>query len=191
MSNMKFSCVVLAAGGGTRFGSKKQFELWRGMEVWRHVAEKAKKVSDDVVVVGVDIPGGSRRCDSVLNGLKRIRHDRVVILEAARPGVTVEQIQKIGSHHGYSVSYAVPSDATVAFNGRVLVRQNTLALQVPQSFHTDLLIEAHRKTKNMCPTDDTMLMQEVHGILPVFLSGGRNLLKVTYPEDLVSLEALL
>jgi len=186
-----FSCVVLAGGNGVRFGGRKQFKRWQGKELWRHVAEKARSVCDDVVVVGVDIPGGRRRCDSVFNGLKKICHDRVVICEAARPGVTVEQIKNIGIHKSPSVSYAVPSVSTVACNGRVLTRQSCLSLQVPQAFDTGLLIEAHRQTKNVCPTDDTMLMYEVHGILPVFLEGGRNLLKVTYPEDFVLLEALL
>ena len=164
---------------------------WREWELWEYPAYEANKVSDDVVVIGVDACGGKRRCDSVLKGLSRVLNDRVVILEAARPCVTSEQIEVIGNHPAKSVTYVVPSVSTIMYKNKVLDRSKTYEIQVPQAFDTDLLIEAHLKTRNENPTDDTMLMEEVHGIHPEILIGGQNLTKITFKEDMRILEKYL
>lgn len=185
---MKFSCVILAAGNGTRFGGRKQFAMWQGKPLWKHVYDTASMVSDDVIVVGVHIDGGKKRCDSVYNGLKCVKHNRVVILEAARPRVTAEQIFDIANCDAVSVSYAIPSDSTIFYKDEVLNRDETYILQVPQAFDTFELTVAHERTKNILPTDDTMLIAEVYGIKPALMIGDKNLKKITYKEDLEMIE---
>lgn len=114
-----------------------------------------------------------------------------MIIEAARPCVTSGQIKTIGEYTARSISYIMPSVSTIIYDGMVLDRHKTYVLQVPQAFDTSLLISAHECTKNENPTDDTSLMQEVHGISPKLLLGGRNLTKMTVREDMKILEEYL
>ena len=66
--------IILAGGSGTRFGGnvKKQFLEFHGKELWRHLYDMVVTVlpKDNVVVVGLDIPGGKTRSGSVKNGLE-------------------------------------------------------------------------------------------------------------------------
>lgn len=186
----RFSCIVLAGGNGSRFGSKKQFIEWNGKPLWKHVADICRQASNDVVVVGVDVPAGKVRQESVFNGLKKITNERVVIAEAARPGVTVEQIKKIGCTRFHSSSYGMPSIDTILYDSQHLDREKTLQLQVPQAFDTDLLLEAHTQGKGSDVTSDTELMYNIHDIKPAILLGGINLMKITYPSDIKLLRYL-
>ena len=63
--------IILAGGQGTRYQKRKQFELLNGIEMWKHVYQKALKVveKDKIVVVGVDVEGGKTRSESVKMGL--------------------------------------------------------------------------------------------------------------------------
>jgi len=184
------SCIILAAGKGLRFKAQKQFIKWKGKELWEFPYEQCKNITDDITVVGVDIPGGITRQKSVYNGLCNIKNKRVVILESARPLVTKEQIQKIGNIKYDSVSYAIPSTDTIIYKAKIIDRKYTYRLQVPQAFDKEKLIIAHEKTKIKDPTDDTILMTECYGIEPKLIEGGFNLFKVTYPEDLDYLEVI-
>ena len=80
---------------------KKQFIQFHGKELWRYIYDTACEVlpKNRIVVVGVDIPGGSTRSESVKNGLEWIARyrncNRVVICEAARALVTSKQLQEI------------------------------------------------------------------------------------------------
>lgn len=187
----RFSCIVLAGGNGSRFGCRKQFIEYMGKPLWKHAADKCREVSDDVVVVGVDIPAGKIRQKSVYNGLEQVVNDRVVIVEAARPGVTVEQIMRIGVEDFPSMSYAVDSVDTILFDHVHLNREKTVQLQVPQAFNTKLLLDAHHVSKDAAYTSDTEMMFNIYGIKPALLQGGRNLMKITYPEDICFLGCLL
>ena len=187
---MKFSCVILAAGDGLRFGAKKQFIEWRGRELWEYSCDVCEKVSDDVIVVGVDFPGGKTRQESVFKGIRKAKYEKVVIVEAARPLVTSKQIKDIGLNTYPSVSYVMKSTDTILYKKEHLNRDYCYRLQVPQSFDTKMLIEAHENTKMVDATDDTILMVECLDIRPKLIDGGYNLFKVTYPEDLRMLEVI-
>jgi len=190
MSSINFGCVILAAGQGKRFGSRKQTSSFEGKELWKHTYESCKKVTNEVVVVGIDIPGGRTRQESVFEGLKNIKSKRVVIVESARPLVTPKQIKEIGEDIHNSCSYAMKSVDTIYYKNKHLQRDYCYRLQVPQSFNTKLLYEAHCCTKERDLTDDTILMKYQYGIEPKLFSGGKNLFKVTFPEDLKYLEVL-
>jgi len=191
----KFSCIILAGGMGTRFGEKKQFVEWKGKPLWKHVYDKCITISDDVIVVGIAVSSGITRQKSVWNGLQEVRYNTVVILEAARPNVTIEQIKYIASQvskRNPSVSYYLPSTETiyVKYIGH-MKRINSFQLQVPQAFNTMILKYCHKESLEIDSTSDTEIIQNIIGIEPLLIEGGINLFKITYKIDLDILGVLM
>jgi 2-C-methyl-D-erythritol 4-phosphate cytidylyltransferase len=192
---IKFGCIILAAGNGLRFGEKKQFIEWKGKPLWKHVFEKCSAVSDNVIVVGVDIAGGTTRQESVLNGLQHITYDTVVIVEATRPAVTSEQIKFIASKctkENPSVSYALPNTSTIYKNGYGhFIRDGSYLLQVPQAFKTELLQFCYEACDYKNYTSDTQIIEFVRQIHPLLIEGNSNLWKITYKHDLKILDVII
>ncbi|GAA3606500.1 2-C-methyl-D-erythritol 4-phosphate cytidylyltransferase [Kineosporia mesophila] len=89
--------VVLAGGGGTRFGGLKQFAVLGGQTLLERVVDIAAESCDGVVVVlpaghpwsgkGVRATGGATRAESVRSGLAVLPGDAgiVCITDAAHP----------------------------------------------------------------------------------------------------------
>jgi 2-C-methyl-D-erythritol 4-phosphate cytidylyltransferase len=193
---IKFSCIILAAGDGIRFGKQKQFVKWHNKQLWKHVADKCKKVSDDIIIVGIDIKGGKTRQESVFNGLTYVKYPIVVILEAARPNVTIKQIKKIAltiTKSCPSVSYFMPSIDTIydCNIGYHLKRNMSFRLQVPQAFDTRILKYCHDEIIDGNFTSDTEIVQKVLGIKPKLIYGGYNLMKITFKRDLKILDVIM
>ena len=190
--------IILAGGSGTRFGGpvKKQYLMFHGKELWRHLYEMVTEVieRDNVVVVGIDIPGGDTRSGSVKNGLewiaKKGKCKRVVIMEAARPLVTKEQLIEIVELDSPSCCFVTPVvDTVILTDGTYLNRSECRHLVSPQAFDFNLLYKAY----NDCDlgemrTDETRLMNDTYGIKPNLIMGGENLYKVTYSKDIAVLE---
>lgn len=188
--------VILAGGQGTRYQKQKQFELLNGVELWKHVYQKALKVirQENVVVVGVDIEGGKTRSESVQIGLRQLPDNcgRVVILEAARPLVTVEQIQKLADDSHASTTFALPLVNTViGRDGTYYNRKDFYDLLTPQAFDHKLLRKAYATGNYTDTTDETIVMYKEYGIKPHFILEGENLLKVTYKRDLEVVKQML
>ena len=189
------SAILLAAGKGTRYQETKQDVLFRGKPLWQYAYETALEIvdSDHIVVVGKDVPGGKTRTGSVRNGLEALPQDtdRVIILEAARPMVTKEQVKELLECSEPSVSFVRALVNTVVFrNGTYINRSELYELLTPQAFDYELLIEAYRKGNFEDVTDETRIMYEYHGIKPHFIETGSNLFKVTYPGDLDIIECI-
>lgn len=197
MENKKVSCIILAGGQGSRFGSKKQFIDFKGKELWRHIYDKVTQVikKEDIVVVGVDINGGITRSGSVINGLQDLKrrgeYDRVVILEAARPLVTINQLNDIINDSHYSTTFVLPLVSTIiGKDGTYLNRDDYYKMSTPVAFDFNYFYDAYMSGKYNDMTDDTRVMYEHYGIKPYFIEGAENLLKLTYPSDLYILEML-
>lgn len=192
--------IILAGGCGTRFGSpvKKQFIEFHGKELWRHLYDTAISVfkPENIVVVGIDIPGGVTRNASVKNGLDWIEEKgdcgRVVICEAARALVTESQLRAIVSNESKSCSFVLPVVDTVILTDKTyLNRAECRHLVSPQAFDFSLLFQAYCGCRlDEIRTDETRLMFETYGIEPEFLEGEQNLFKVTYPKDIAVLESI-
>ena len=194
---MKCACIILAAGQGTRFGAKKQFIEFNGKELWKHTYDKISKLinKENIVVVGVDVQGGNTRSKSVINGLielnKRGKFDRVVILEAARPLVTIDQLTDIINDSNPSVTYVLPLVNTIIKKDcTYLDRNDYYSMTTPVAFDFELLYNAYMSERFIDTTDDTRVMYEYYGIKPHFIIGAENLMKLTYPSDLYVLEML-
>lgn len=188
--------IILAGGLGVRFNGKKQFIHLNGKELWRHVYDKTACVieKENIVVVGVDVNGGKNRSESVQIGLHLLNEDcdRVIILEAARPLVTLEQIEQLVLSDSKSITYAMPLVNTViGKDGTYYDRNDFYDLLTPQAFDYDLLKRAYESKKYVDTTDETIIMFQEYGIKPTFIIEGENLLKVTYKRDLEIISKLM
>lgn len=146
--------------------------------------------------------GGVRRQDSVWNGLQAVdeRTKIVVVHDAVRPFVTsamVEQVVERAGTNGAAIA-AIPLHDTVkraAPDGTIettLDRQRLWSAQTPQAFKLELLLEAHRSSRQsgVEATDDAFLVEQI-GHHVAIVNGSPDNIKVTRPEDLVMGEAIL
>ena len=196
MEKKRVSAIVLAGGSGTRFHARKQFVEINGKPMWEYPYEKICNLigRKRVVIVGIDIPGGTTRTESVINGMKALPADteRVVIIEAARPLVTEEQLSALIDDVNPSVTFVRPLVNTVVFrDGKYLNRNELYDMLTPQAFDYRLLLEALESGRFQDMTDETRVMFEYHGIEPKFFETDGNLMKVTYPEDIMIIECLM
>ena len=193
---MKYGAIVLAAGSGTRYGRVRKQDLeFHGKQLWRFSYDTAKSVVGEgyVVAVGKDIPGGKTRTESVIIGLKALPSniERVVILDAARPLVTANQIRELLDNPNPSCTFVRPLVNTPIFrNGVYVNRSEMYDMLVPQAFDYRLLLEAYESGKFEDMTDETRVMFEYYGIKPTFIETDNNLYKVTYPGDLMIIESI-
>lgn len=146
--------------------------------------------------------GGASRADSVARGLAACPAPTTVVAvhDAARPLVPVDLIARTldGLEDPWvAVAPAMPVVDTLKLvdeeHGtvvRTVDRQGLYGVQTPQVFSRDVLAEAHERARDAEPTDDLLLVEQTGGRVRV-VPGDRKNLKVTYPEDLPLVEALL
>jgi 2-C-methyl-D-erythritol 4-phosphate cytidylyltransferase len=202
--------IVVAAGGGARFGGAKQFVTLGGVSVVDRSVSVARDACDGVVVVlppesewtapaGVlVVVGGATRSDSVRAGLAVVPDDVdvVVVHDAARPLASRRLFDLVVHAVVDGADGAVPalaiSDTVKRVRGERVVetvsRDGLVAVQTPQAFRATVLRAAHRV--GAFDTDDAALV-EADGGTVVVVEGERRNLKLTRAEDLQVAEALL
>jgi 2-C-methyl-D-erythritol 4-phosphate cytidylyltransferase len=143
-------------------------------------------------------PGGLRRQDSVWNGLQRVPPlPWVAVHDGARPCLTPEVIARgleEAARFGSAVA-AVPVNDTikVVADGQVREtpdRSKLWAVQTPQVFQREALLDAYRRFRDTPVTDDASLMERAGHPVHIYLGSSTNI-KVTNPEDLAIAETLL
>lgn len=188
--------ILLAAGLGTRFHGKKQDILFHDKPLWRYAYETALEIvgKENIVAVGKDIPGGATRTESVKIGLGALPKtvDRVIIVEAARPMVTKDQIRQLLDDPHPSSTFVRPLVNTVIYRDGTYVNRNEMYdLLTPQAFDREMLEEAYRSERFNDMTDETRVMFEFFGEKPHFIeTEANNLFKITYPGDLDIIESI-
>lgn len=187
--------IILAAGQGTRYHGKKQDLMFHGKPLWRYAYETALSVVGEcyIVAVGKDMPGGLTRTGSVRIGLEALPMsvDRVILVEAARPMVTKEQIIQLLEDPYPSSTFVRPLVNTVIFrNGTYVNRNEMYDMLTPQAFDRKMLQEAYESGRFEDMTDETRVMFEYYGIKPHFIETESNLFKITYPGDLDIIESI-
>lgn len=143
--------------------------------------------------------GGARRQDSVRNGLAALSPAVrwVVVHDGARPCVTADMLSRgleATLETGASVASVAVADTikVVDKSGRVIRtpdRSELWAAQTPQIFSRDVLTRAH--VASQADATDDAGMVEALGITVRVFEGSRANIKVTTPEDLLIVEALL
>lgn len=192
---MNCSAIILSAGKGTRYHGKKQDVIFHNKPLWRYAFDTTVGVvsREHTIVVGKDIPGGETRSESVLCGLKALNKDteRVLIVEAARPLVTKEQLLVLLNDPYPSTTFVRPLVNTVVYReGKYINRDELYELLTPQAFDYKLLLTAYLSNRFLDMTDETRIMHDYHGVKPHFIEAHSNLFKVTYPGDLEIIESI-
>jgi 2-C-methyl-D-erythritol 4-phosphate cytidylyltransferase len=213
-----YFALTPAAGVGARMGADtpKQYMKLGGKPMLRHTIDaflSSELVAHTFVVVSPDDPvidtivpqhgvtvlrcGGASRMESVRNGLAVLANtlretDRVLVHDAARPGLTAGLIEKLitatGDHEAGGL-LALPVVDTVkrGVNGVAAgtVPRNGLWLaQTPQMFPYRLLRQAlDAATDPEAITDDASAVEAL-GFNPRLVEGHPRNLKVTLPEDI-------
>jgi 2-C-methyl-D-erythritol 4-phosphate cytidylyltransferase len=146
--------------------------------------------------------GGPTRQQSVKRGLEKIGADTdiVVIHDGARPFVSPALIDRCvqAARDKGAVVVGVPVRDTIKIvsNDRwvqtTLSRSSLWAIQTPQVFRKQWIVEAHDRAAREAfeATDDAMLVERTGK--PVFVVDGESTnIKITTPEDVWFAEALL
>jgi 2-C-methyl-D-erythritol 4-phosphate cytidylyltransferase len=146
------------------------------------------------------VEGGDRRQDSVAAALERCEgHDWITVHDAARPLTPPELFRAVldAARTVGAATAGVPCVDTVkqVHDGRVsatLDRSSLIAAQTPQAFRADLLRAAHAyaASHGITAGDDAALVEAVGEPVAVVPGDPRNF-KVTFPQDLVLLRAVL
>ena len=149
-------------------------------------------------------PSGELRQESAFSGVMKIPSDYelIAIHDAARPLVTPELIMHAISTvkgdinidgavvgHPSVDTLKVVSDGTIVGTPDRGVFWNA---QTPQVFHSSIIREAHATAlaEGFIGTDDSSLVERVGGVVAL-VSGPRDNIKITVPEDFGPAEAAL
>jgi 2-C-methyl-D-erythritol 4-phosphate cytidylyltransferase len=217
--------ILVAAGRGERMGQERPkafLELAGEALVLRsaRVFDAAPSVGAIVAVVpeaDVDaarallapvrkllavVPGGARRQDSVLEGLKQAPDGfdgTVLVHDAARPLVDVGLVEAVAREAAGSGA-ALPVLPVVDTVKRVrdglvletLDRDELGAAQTPQGFRYALLVEAYEAAyrDRLTVTDEAMAVERLGAPVKAVAGSPRNR-KITTPEDLAWAESVL
>ncbi len=149
----------------------------------------------------IRVSGGKERVDSVLNGLQVINDKEwVLVHDAARPCVTHDDIDKLikqclASNSGGILAAPVVDTMKLAINNnaneatqvsKTIDRSSLWHAFTPQMFKTKELKQAieEAQQKGLLITDESSAIESV-GLPCLLVSGRRDNIKITRPEDLV------
>ncbi len=205
------AALIPAAGSGTRLGlGPKAFVEVGGLSLLARSVAALEKLVDEVVVAlpeGMELPdgiaaraivGGETRQDSVERLLNATTADTVLIHDAARPflpeKVVLALLEAVAETGAATVALPVADTLVKAKNAdwaESVPREGLWAVQTPQGFRRELLLQAHAQARadSFAATDDAGLVARL-GMSVRLVPGDARLFKVTTPGDLALAEAL-
>jgi 2-C-methyl-D-erythritol 4-phosphate cytidylyltransferase len=146
--------------------------------------------------------GGDSRRDSVYNGLVASRDeihadDWVLVHDAARPCLPPRDLQALiaeaqADEVGAILALPVADTVKRAQHNRIVATEDRTQLwlaQTPQMFRAGLLLQALQRARGTV-TDEASAVEQM-GLKPRLVAGGRENIKVTWPEDLAMAESIL
>jgi 2-C-methyl-D-erythritol 4-phosphate cytidylyltransferase len=212
----RVTALIPAAGLGERLGmGPKAFVKLAGKSLLERAISSFANVDEVVVALpeshlGAELPahvrrvsGGLTRQESVKNLLEASSHEIVLIHDAARPFLSAETIQAVIDavlEVGAATTALPAADTLVLDNtefeqgsrmwGSLLDRSKIHAIQTPQGFRRELLLEAHKRARleGFTATDDAGLIARL-GLPVALVTGDPRLFKVTRPGDYALAEA--
>jgi 2-C-methyl-D-erythritol 4-phosphate cytidylyltransferase len=164
--------------------------------------ESARSLLGPVRKLRAVVPGGDRRQDSVLEGLKQAPagFDGVVLVhDAARPLVDVALVEAVvreAAAAGAALPVLPVVDTVKRLRDGLVVetldREELGAAQTPQGFRFPLLVEAYEAAfrDRVTVTDEAMAVERIGAPVRAVPGSPRNR-KITTPEDLAWAEGVL
>lgn len=154
------------------------------------------------------VAGGKERYLSVYEGLKAVSQaDYVLIHDGARPLIDQESIRRsmdvVETEKACVLATPVKDTIKVSDDAGYVMetpkRSRLWAIQTPQSFSYDLIMQAYAKlflvqqAGDMLPlmTDDAMIVEQMSGHKVKLVQGKNENIKITTPEDLGVAELFL
>ncbi len=207
---MKTSLILTCAGKGERAGFGKN-KLLVEMQNGKTVLEQtlfafidSGKIDEYIVTASAEdfeqiktllpefckiVLGGGTRTASVKNALKAVSGDVVLIHDGARPYVTnnlIADCVNTANEKGGCVP-ALPCRDTVMESGgdvagKYLGKSGLYAVQTPQAFKTELIIDAYARAGEKTFNDDGEVYQRYIGDL-YLVDGDVNNIKLTFRQD--------
>lgn len=218
---MEYSTIIVAAGIGSRMGLdyNKIFHEINQKKVLDYSIEffeKDSRCTDIVLVcneqefnyvfnqystrVNTIVTGGNTRQESVYKGLNKAIKDYVLVHDSARPYIHEPSIDKLLDEiitTGASTLAVFVKDTMVKISGnrlsKTLDRSSIVAIQTPQGFKKEILVEAHKKARatGYQSTDDTDLVRKFTNVMPSYVIGDYRSIKLTTKDDIKLLEVIL
>ena len=204
--------IILAAGKGSRFSSKKpkQFLIYNGKPIIEHSIDKALKsnIFKKIILVinknhkkflkkkynNVDVVyGGRERCQSstkALSYIKKFNPKNVFIHDAARPYFKVKLLKKMNNllKKNSAVIPYINTDSSTKFVYKKkinnLKRENVILTQTPQCFNYKIIYKLSKLNKKIITDDASLFINENKKIK--FIKSDKQNIKITTNHDLIS-----
>lgn len=221
----KFGVVIAAGGSGSRFGSlvPKQFVEINDVPVISYTISKFQMCGliDEIVIVThkdyvvycndlvksfnfnkvtTIVEGGSDRQESVYKGLKQIQSEYILIHDAARPIVSVNDIirccETLLEYDCCALASKVVDTIKFSEDGTfvdgTVDRSKLWSVQTPQGFKKDIILKCHKNAvfDSYKGTDDCMLAEN-YGYRIRLIEAQSSNIKITNYNDLAIAEVLL
>lgn len=205
----RVSALVPAAGCGERLGRgpKALLEL-AGATLLERAVRSLAGVADEVVVAlppdRLDAPlppgvravaGGPTRQATVARLLDASTGEIVLVHDAARPFLPARVARAVldaARATGAATAALRVADTLVlddgGRHGERVARERVRAVQTPQGFRRELLLEGHARAGGTAATDDASLVARL-GHPVALVEGDARLFKLTTPEDWALAEA--
>ncbi|BCD68415.1 bifunctional 2-C-methyl-D-erythritol 4-phosphate cytidylyltransferase/2-C-methyl-D-erythritol 2,4-cyclodiphosphate synthase [Nitratiruptor sp. YY09-18] len=199
--------VLLSAGESSRFElpCKKQW-LWIEDEpLWLYVLRRFTSFAAFTKTIltahpkeknlyekysnAIIVQGGKSRQESILNALKFVESEYVLISDIARVCIQKDVVQRVIAHKDEGaciVPYIKPVD-TIVYRNETIDRNEVKLIQTPQLSHTKTLRQA--LSQGIEYTDESSAIKALGGKV-VYIEGSPKHRKLTNKEDLAFLECL-
>lgn len=147
------------------------------------------------------IRGGEKRSDSVMRGLMEVseKAEYIAVHDGGRPLVTekiITETVKAAFQYGCAVPAVMVSDTVKTVENGVITgtpdRKKLFGAQTPQVFRSELIKAALTRAEQSKTelTDDSMAV-ELLGACVRIVEGSPENIKITYPSDIMTAEAIL
>lgn len=193
--------IILLAGMGRRMGMDKNKILLEVNDrpIFMYTLEKFEQFTDNIIVVVNKndyeyfkslnlkykiVIGGVTRHESVLNALKEVNTERVLIHDGARPLISSKVIKECLECKSDAYFVGIPLKNTVRYdksnNFKDLNRGHLIDVQTPQGGLSKLFLEGALKNHNV--TDDISMLSDRNNV--ELIIGEDTNIKITTKFDL-------
>lgn len=219
---MNYSFVLLSGGVGSRMQNAipKQYMLLAGKPMIMHVLEKVDTISaiEKIIIVCAEeyqapinlmleqygitkevlyAKAGKTRQASVLSGLRLVDSSNVIIHEAARPFVKIDDYQELIDEPCENAMIGLDIPFTVIkgqeYVEGLLTRSELVNVQLPQKFKTKDLLDAHLLAERDARlfTEDASLLKYYKPDIKIKIIKGKDYnIKVTTRMDMLTGEII-